>query len=108
MTDGTSERRQATHETSQTGDGSSISERLSASPAARRYVTPARTRTPKEIAITVVKGLANLVFMALVVYLTYFFTVFFSTRPPAPLPSPRVSGWPPRRSRNSGPRSAGS
>jgi mono/diheme cytochrome c family protein len=92
MSEGTSERRAATLEASPSGNGPSIPEGPSAAPAARRFATPARTRTPRETAVAVFKGLANVVFMALVIYLTYFFTMFFSTRPPAPVPeSARVA-----------------
>ena len=35
---------------------------------------------------SVLKAVTNLVLVGLIVYLTYFFTVYFSTRPPAPVP----------------------
>jgi len=52
-------------------------------PAASRRATALRGAIA-----TVLKGIANIVFLGLVIYLTYFFTMFFSTRPPAPAPVP--------------------
>jgi mono/diheme cytochrome c family protein len=50
---------------------------------------PASHRAPtrKGAVATVLKGIANIVFLGLIIYLTYFFTLFFSTRPPAPAPA---------------------
>jgi mono/diheme cytochrome c family protein len=45
-------------------------------------------KPPRGAAATILWGLANLLFVGVVVYLTYFFTMFFSTRPPAPAAVP--------------------
>ena len=56
--------------------------------AAKTAVAPARATTRRRAARAVLKGLANVVFMALVIYVTYLFTMSFSTRRPAPAPVP--------------------
>jgi len=48
---------------------------------------PHRAPTRKGAFATILKGIANIVFLGLVIYLTYFFTLFFATRPPAPAPA---------------------
>ena len=77
MLDGRSEDRVPTVETNQTGAEVSLSEtnRLVSSPRAR-------PRSRRGLAAVVFKGLANAVFLSLVIYLTYFFTMFFSKKPP--------------------------
>ncbi len=108
MTDGASERRRATLESSPAGNGPAIPEAPPVAPPARGAAPTARTKRAGGRAVAVFKGVANLVFMALVIYLTYFFTMFFSSRPAAPSPAQKAPGSPPRRSRSCGPRSAGS
>ena len=62
------------------------------SPAAPVAVSAAWSRSvsagdgSERASSTVIKTIANIVFVGLVIYLTYFFTMFFSTRPPAPAP----------------------
>ena len=46
--------------------------------------TPPRVETRPGVAATLFKGLTNVLSIALIVYLTYFLTMFFSTPPPAP------------------------
>jgi mono/diheme cytochrome c family protein len=55
----------------------------------RLRTTPSR-QTPRRrgLIATLFRGVANIVFVGLVIYLTYFFTLFFSTRPVAPTPVP--------------------
>ena len=88
MTDESSEGRGPIPENPQTGADASIPETPPAVSSPRSTVAPARTTTPKRVAVAVFKGLANVLSIALLIYLTYFFTMFFSTRPPAPAPVP--------------------
>jgi mono/diheme cytochrome c family protein len=75
-------------ETPEIGSSAPTQETSHSAPSPSRQPAPARTRTARGVGIRVVKGMANLVFMALTIYLTYFFTIFFSTKPPAPAPVP--------------------
>jgi mono/diheme cytochrome c family protein len=88
MADGQSDGRGANPEHSSASAAGPIAEARSAASAAHVVVAPARAATPKRSAVAVFKGLANVLFMALVIYVTYFFTMFFSTRPPVPAPVP--------------------
>jgi mono/diheme cytochrome c family protein len=56
-------------------------------PAPRAAV---RAQRPGGAGSAVLQGLANLLFMGLIVYLTYYFTVFFAKQPPAPAPIPEA------------------
>jgi mono/diheme cytochrome c family protein len=88
MTEGKSEGRESPPETAQAGLGSTIPEAPPAGTAAHGAVAPVRATRRRRAAVAVLKGLANILFMALVIYVTYFFTMFFSTRPPAPATVP--------------------
>jgi mono/diheme cytochrome c family protein len=87
MSDGKSDARGGTLETVP-AVGGPTPEAPPTSPTAHAAVAPVRAKAPKRGAAAVFKGLTNLLFMALVIYVTYVFTLYFSTRPPAPAPVP--------------------
>ena len=86
MTNGRSEGPEPTPERLETGADASIRETPRSGSSPRRTVVPAPAS--QRVAVAVFKGLANVVFVGLLIYLTYFFTMFFSTRPPSPAPVP--------------------
>jgi mono/diheme cytochrome c family protein len=63
---------------------------LSTSPA-RATALPRRSSGWKRAIRVVFKGVANLVFIGSTIYLTYFFTMFFSTHKAAPPPVPEAA-----------------
>ncbi len=83
MSDEISEGRGATRPTPQIEVGHPLP--ATATPAATAHAvvapTSTRRRPRKRAAGTIFRAMANLVFMALVIYLTYFFTMFISNRP---------------------------
>jgi mono/diheme cytochrome c family protein len=86
MRDGTSESEGATPKTPQIDAGNSIPEKRTAVSSVHGVAARERGTHKKGPAVALLKGLANVVFMALLIYLTYFFTLLFSKRPPAPAP----------------------
>src|SRR5437016_1022008 len=51
---------------------------------------PSRARAAQSPVAAFFKGVVNVVSTLLLVYLTYFFTMYFSTRPPGPAPVSEV------------------
>jgi mono/diheme cytochrome c family protein len=90
MRDGTSEAQEATPNAPQIDAGNSIPEKRPVASSVYGVAAPGQGSHRKGPAAAIFKAMANVVFMALVMYLTYYFTLFFSKRPPAPPPIPET------------------
>ncbi len=89
MTDGRSEGHEPTPETPQTGADASIPETPRAVSSPRRTGCASRERRLQDGSPSLSsKAWPIVLSIGLLIYLTYFFTMFFSTRPPAPAPVP--------------------
>ena len=88
MTVENAESRGEPRQSPQTDAGDAIPETTPAAAAAHHAVSPSKAAPKGVAAAAIFKGVANVVFMALVIYLTYIFTMFISTRPLEPSPVP--------------------